>query len=73
MIELFLRWLKTRKSEWYWILTSQSNMDLRWLVGGIFTAFAAGLLYVNCPIWSLFPAVVSVYVFGSKLLDELRR
>jgi len=48
-------------------------MDLRWLVGGIFIAFAAGLLWVNCPIWSLFPAVVGVYVLGSKLLDELRR
>jgi len=48
-------------------------MDLRWLVGGIFAAFAAGLLAVHCPIWSLFPAVVGVYILGSKLLDELRR
>jgi hypothetical protein len=48
-------------------------MDLRWLVGGIFTAFAAGLLYLQCPIWSLFPAVTGVYILGSKLLDELRR
>ena len=48
-------------------------MDLRWFVGGIFAAFAAGLLAVHCPIWSLFPAVVGVYLLGSKLLDELRR
>ncbi len=44
--------------------------NFRWLVGGV---FAAGLLTVNCPIWSLFPAVVGVYILGSKLLDELRR
>lgn len=48
-------------------------MDLRWVVGLVFEAFAAGLLYVNCPIWSLFPAVVGIYILGSKLLDELRR
>ncbi len=48
-------------------------MDFKWLVGGIFTSFAVGLLYVNCPIWSLFPAVVGVYILGSKLRDELRR
>lgn len=48
-------------------------MDLRWLVGGIFVTFAAGLLYLGCPIWALFPAVVGVYILGSKLLDELRR
>ena len=47
--------------------------DFRWFVGGIFAAFAAGLLAVHCPIWSLFPAVVGVYILGSKLLDELRR
>jgi uncharacterized membrane protein len=47
-------------------------MDLRWLVGAVFTVFAAGLLYVHSPIWSLFPAVVGVYILGSKLLDELK-
>lgn len=48
-------------------------IDFRWFVGGVFAAFAAGLLMVNCPVWSLFPAVVGVYILGSKLLDELRR
>ena len=47
--------------------------DLRWLVGGIFAVFAAGLLVVHCPIWAMFPAVTGVYILGSKLLDELRR
>lgn len=53
--------------------TLGDSMDLRWLVGGIFVTFAAGLLYLGCPIWALFPAVVGVYILGSKLLDELRR
>jgi len=48
-------------------------MDLRWFVGGVFAAFAAGLLIIYCPVWALFPAVVGVYTLGSKLLDELRR
>lgn len=29
--------------------------DFRWFVGGVFAAFAAGLLMVNCPVWSLVP------------------
>jgi hypothetical protein len=46
-------------------------MDLRWFVGGIFTAFAAGLIYVGQPIWALFPAVIGVYILVSKLIDEV--
>ncbi len=45
------------------------NLDLRWLVGFIFTGFAVALLYLNSPLWAIFPAGAGVYILWSKLRE----
>jgi len=47
-------------------------MDLRWLVGAIFTGFSVALIYLHCPVSACFPGAAGVYILGSKLRDELR-
>jgi hypothetical protein len=45
-------------------------MDLRWLAGLMFTAFAFALLSLHSA-WAVLPAATGVYILGSKLRDEL--
>lgn len=48
-------------------------MDLRWLVGALFAAFASALIFVGHPVWATFPAGAGVCILVTKLQDEWRR
>ena len=49
-----------------------SEILSRYLVGSAFAGIALLLNYAGSPIFSLIPALTSVYILGSLLLDVMK-